>query len=181
MSAAAQSIDPRPPRSVRLFLCGDVMTGRGLDQVLPHPCRPQTSMKVWSDRPWSMLALAEHAHGRIPRPVDPTRTSGAWLWRSWKSPKKPAARIINLETSITTKRTGGGQKGINYRMNPANVGVCRQPGVDCAVLANNHVLDWGESYLLHRDAGHARECLTFASRGAGRNVKPRRRCQRQSR
>ena len=24
----------------RLFLCGDVMTGRGIDQVLPHPCDP---------------------------------------------------------------------------------------------------------------------------------------------
>lgn len=26
--------------SVRLFLCGDVMTGRGIDQVLPVPCKP---------------------------------------------------------------------------------------------------------------------------------------------
>jgi poly-gamma-glutamate synthesis protein (capsule biosynthesis protein) len=24
-----------------IFLCGDVMTGRGIDQVLPHPCAPQ--------------------------------------------------------------------------------------------------------------------------------------------
>ena len=23
-----------------LFLCGDVMTGRGIDQLLPQPCRP---------------------------------------------------------------------------------------------------------------------------------------------
>jgi poly-gamma-glutamate capsule biosynthesis protein CapA/YwtB (metallophosphatase superfamily) len=23
--------------SVTLFLCGDVMTGRGIDQILPHP------------------------------------------------------------------------------------------------------------------------------------------------
>jgi len=26
--------------SIRLFLCGDVMTGRGIDQVLPHPTDP---------------------------------------------------------------------------------------------------------------------------------------------
>ena len=26
--------------SLRLFLCGDVMTGRGIDQVLPHPGNP---------------------------------------------------------------------------------------------------------------------------------------------
>jgi poly-gamma-glutamate capsule biosynthesis protein CapA/YwtB (metallophosphatase superfamily) len=27
--------------SIRLFLCGDVMTGRGIDQVLPHPNDPR--------------------------------------------------------------------------------------------------------------------------------------------
>ncbi len=26
---------------VTLFLCGDVMTGRGIDQVLPHPGNPR--------------------------------------------------------------------------------------------------------------------------------------------
>ena len=25
---------------LRLFLCGDVMTGRGIDQALPHPSNP---------------------------------------------------------------------------------------------------------------------------------------------
>ena len=25
---------------MRIFLCGDVMTGRGIDQALPHPCSP---------------------------------------------------------------------------------------------------------------------------------------------
>jgi poly-gamma-glutamate capsule biosynthesis protein CapA/YwtB (metallophosphatase superfamily) len=25
---------------VRVFLCSDVMTGRGIDQVLPHPGNP---------------------------------------------------------------------------------------------------------------------------------------------
>jgi poly-gamma-glutamate synthesis protein (capsule biosynthesis protein) len=27
--------------TVTLFLCGDVMTGRGIDQVLPHPGSPR--------------------------------------------------------------------------------------------------------------------------------------------
>lgn len=27
--------------TVTLFLCGDVMTGRGIDQILPHPSAPQ--------------------------------------------------------------------------------------------------------------------------------------------
>jgi len=25
---------------ITIFLCGDVMTGRGIDQVLPHPGHP---------------------------------------------------------------------------------------------------------------------------------------------
>ena len=35
----AQSEEPSAP--ITLFLCGDVMTGRGIDQVLPHPGRPR--------------------------------------------------------------------------------------------------------------------------------------------
>jgi poly-gamma-glutamate synthesis protein (capsule biosynthesis protein) len=27
--------------SVLLFLCGDVMVGRGIDQILPHPSDPR--------------------------------------------------------------------------------------------------------------------------------------------
>jgi poly-gamma-glutamate synthesis protein (capsule biosynthesis protein) len=31
-----------PVRScATLFLCGDVTTGRGVDQILPHPSNPQ--------------------------------------------------------------------------------------------------------------------------------------------
>ena len=28
-------------KQISLFLCGDVMTGRGIDQVLPHPSDPR--------------------------------------------------------------------------------------------------------------------------------------------
>ncbi|MGB5726232.1 MAG: hypothetical protein WBM52_03375, partial [Thiogranum sp.] len=31
----------RRSRSVKLFLCGDVMTGRGIDQILPYPSSPE--------------------------------------------------------------------------------------------------------------------------------------------
>jgi len=33
--AAMLDNDNRCSRSVKLFLCGDVMTGRGIDQILP--------------------------------------------------------------------------------------------------------------------------------------------------
>lgn len=55
---------------------------------------------------------------------------------------RPDARIVNLETSIT--RAGKPwPKGINYRMHSDNIGALRVAGIDCCVLANNHVLDWG--------------------------------------
>ena len=40
MSASDPTRVPEPARPMRVFLCGDVMTGRGIDQVLPHPCEP---------------------------------------------------------------------------------------------------------------------------------------------
>jgi poly-gamma-glutamate synthesis protein (capsule biosynthesis protein) len=33
-------------------------------------------------------------------------------------------------------------------MNPANVACLVAAGIDCGVLANNHVLDWGRAVLL---------------------------------
>jgi poly-gamma-glutamate synthesis protein (capsule biosynthesis protein) len=56
-------------------------------------------------------------------------------------------RIINLETSVTTSNEYEGGKGINYRMHPKNIPVIRAAGIDCCVLANNHVLDWGRKGL----------------------------------
>jgi len=49
-----------------------------------------------------------------------------------------------LETAITTNDAYA-PKGINYRMNPKNVRCLTALKVDCCVLGNNHVLDWGEA------------------------------------
>ncbi len=54
---------------IKLFLCGDVMTGRGVDQVLPFPgeprlCEPYVTSAV------EYVRLAERMNGPIPRPVD---------------------------------------------------------------------------------------------------------------
>lgn len=131
-------------QAVTMFLCGDVMTGRGVDQILPHPCRPYLYEPVVRSA-LEYVALAERAHAEISRPVDYAYVWGVALDELER--RKPAARIINLETSITTSERAA-PKGINYRMNPANVGVLSVAGVDCAVLANNHVLDWGAPGLI---------------------------------
>jgi poly-gamma-glutamate synthesis protein (capsule biosynthesis protein) len=122
-----------------LFLCGDVMTGRGIDQILPHPCPPILYERVVRSA-LQYVSLAEHAHGPIARPVDLAYIWGVAL--AELEQRKPVARIINLETSVTTSARAA-PKGINYRMHPGNVGVLSVAGIDCAVLANNHVLDWG--------------------------------------
>ncbi|TIM61462.1 MAG: CapA family protein, partial [Mesorhizobium sp.] len=51
------------------------------------------------------------------------------------------------ETSITTSLSLA-PKGINYKMNPANIGCMAAARIDCCVLANNHVLDWDEPGLV---------------------------------
>lgn len=150
--------------SIRVFLCGDVMTGRGIDQILPHPSRAQLYER-WARSAKDYLALAECVNGPIPRPAPFTYIWGAALdeWRR----ARPDVRIINLETSIT-RSEGYLPKGINYRMNPHNVGCLLTAGIDCCVLANNHVLDWGLAGLLETLATLERHHIRIA--GAGRDL-----------
>jgi poly-gamma-glutamate synthesis protein (capsule biosynthesis protein) len=146
---------------IRLFLCGDVMTGRGVDQVLPSPCPPN----LYEGPGISALhyvALAERAHGRVPRPV-----SFPYIWGDALDvfeQLRPDARIINLETSITTSETPF-PKPINYRMHPDNVDVLTAAGIGCCTLANNHVLDWGEQGLLESLQTLARASIHTAGGG----------------
>jgi poly-gamma-glutamate synthesis protein (capsule biosynthesis protein) len=57
------------------------------------------------------------------------------------------ARIMNLETSITTSGDFHPAKGVHYRMHPANVPALTVARPDVCVLANNHVLDFGRQGL----------------------------------
>lgn len=49
-----------PIRAVTLFLCGDVMTGRGIDQILPHPGKPHL-FEAYMRSALGYVALAERA------------------------------------------------------------------------------------------------------------------------
>jgi poly-gamma-glutamate synthesis protein (capsule biosynthesis protein) len=120
------------------------MTGRGIDQILPHSSSPE----LQEPRVGSALAyvdLAERAHGPLPRRVDFSYVWGEAL--ACLDERRPVARIINLETSITTSAVPE-PKWINYRMHPGNAPVLTAARIDCCVLANNHVLDWGVAGLL---------------------------------
>src|SRR5690606_31359859 len=52
-------------RLVTLFLCGDVMSGRGIEQILPHPSDPCIHEAFVSDAR-TYVALAEEVNGPIP-------------------------------------------------------------------------------------------------------------------
>jgi poly-gamma-glutamate synthesis protein (capsule biosynthesis protein) len=108
-------------RLVTVFLCGDVMTGRGIDQILPHPSDPQTYGACVSDAR-TYVRLAEEVNGPIPRPVELPYIWGDALGELQHV--APDARIVNLETSVTRSEEPW-PKGINYRMHPANVGCIR--------------------------------------------------------
>ena len=150
--------------AITLFLAGDVMCGRGIDQILPHPVHPQLFESfVKSARDY--VELAEGQSAPIPRSVGWDYVWGDAL--AELNRLQPHARIVNLETAVTARGEPWPAKGIHYRMHPANVPCLTAAGLDCCVLANNHVLDWGYDGLsdtlatLHR----ARLCTT----GAGLN------------
>lgn len=153
-----------PAPTVRIFLCGDVMTGRGIDQILPHPCDPQLH-EDYATSALHYVRLAERAAGPIPRNVAPSYVWGAAFDEFNRT--RPDVRIINLETSITRSEDYA-PKGINYRMSSENAQCLAAAGIDCCVLANNHVLDWGRAGLLDTSATLAR--LKIKTAGAGRNL-----------
>jgi poly-gamma-glutamate synthesis protein (capsule biosynthesis protein) len=140
-----KSVEPlRSTDWITLFLCGDVMTGRGIDQVLPHPSDPVIHEDYMKDAR-KYVEIAEKVNGPIPRSVAP-----AYIWGDALDElerMKPDLRIINLETSITQSDDYWKEKGINYRMHPENIDCIAAAKIDVCSLANNHVLDWGYAGL----------------------------------
>jgi poly-gamma-glutamate synthesis protein (capsule biosynthesis protein) len=149
-------------KGVTLFVCGDVMLGRGIDQILPHPSDP-TLYEHYMGSAIDYVRLAERRYGEIPR-----RCSFDYVWGDSLADldtAEPLARIINLETSVTTSMSPE-PKGINYKMNPDNVVCLKVAAIDCCVLANNHVLDWGVAGLLETLSTLEREGFAVAGAGA---------------
>ncbi len=136
---------PRAPSAVTLFLCGDVMTGRGVDQILPHPGDGRID-EEFVRHAAGYVALAERRCGEIPRGRGFDYVWGDAL--DELSRVAPAARVINLETSVTRSDTPWPNKSIHYRMHPDNLPCLGAAGVDVCALANNHLLDYGPAGLV---------------------------------
>lgn len=154
----------------KIFLCGDVMLGRGVDQVLAHPLDPGLHESYVTDAR-EYVALAEAVNGPVPRPVP-----DAWPWGdalALLDAGQVDVRIVNLETSVTRSAEYARGKAVTYRMAPGNVGSLLVARPDVCVLANNHVLDYGRSGLAETLDVLAAAGLRTA--GAGRDLTQARR------
>lgn len=160
--AAHRAMTPDAPTT--LALCGDVMSGRGLDQILPHPGNPRLYESYVRDaRDYVDLA---RRHGA----AIPERVAFDYPWGDALPALRAEsvqARIVNLETSIT-RSARPWPKGINYRMEPGNTPLLAAARIDCCALANNHVLDWGQDGLAETLA--TLKAAGIATAGAGRDL-----------
>jgi poly-gamma-glutamate capsule biosynthesis protein CapA/YwtB (metallophosphatase superfamily) len=168
---------------ITLFLSGDVMTGRGVDQILPHPGGPLLRERYVHDAR-AYVGMAESANGPIPRPA-----GFSWPWGDALhvlDDVAPDVRVINLETSVTHSADFAPGKPVHYRMSPENLPCVAAARPDACALANNHVLDFGQKGLedtltalagaglravgAGRDAAHAQRPAVVPVPGGGRVV-----------
>lgn len=147
-----------------LFLCGDVMTARGVDQILPRPGEPHLR-EPYLRSAVEYVKLAERTSGPIPRPVGFDYVWGDAL-AEWDR-LRPDLRIANLETAVTSRGSAAANKAIHYRMHPENLPCLTRAGFDCLVLANNHAADFGSAGLEQTLETLRRAGIRTA--GAGRN------------
>src|SRR5947207_4062211 len=151
--------------SLRLFLCGAVMAGRGIDQALPHSVNPVLYERYIRDAR-AYVELAEAANGPISRPVGFDYIWGDALQELCESAVD--LRIVNLETAITSAQTNWFGKEIHYRMHPQNIGCLSAAGINACALANNHILDWGYDGL--SETLEILNAAGIAHSGAGNNA-----------
>ncbi|WP_205856983.1 CapA family protein [Phytoactinopolyspora endophytica] len=151
--------------TVKLSLCGDVMLGRGVDQILANAGDPQLSEPFMRDAR-AYVDLAEKTNGPVPRPV-----GFDWPWGDALATLDelgPDVRILNLETSVTRSGEFASGKSVHYRMSPGNVAALAAGRPDVCGLANNHTLDFGRSGLSETlDTLHVSGLRTA---GAGRDT-----------
>ncbi|WP_040840792.1 CapA family protein [Nocardia brevicatena] len=151
--------------TVTVLLGGDVMLGRGVDQVLPQPGDP-TLREPWVRDARHYVELAEWANGPVPRPC-----GYDWPWGEVPGlldDLAPEVRLVNLETAITADGYFAPGKDIHYRMQPGNLPALTAIGPDVCALSNNHSLDFGIGGLV--DTLEALAGVNIRAVGAGADL-----------
>jgi poly-gamma-glutamate synthesis protein (capsule biosynthesis protein) len=151
--------------SIILFMAGDVMTGRGIDQVLPYPGDPRLYEPYVKDAR-DYVEMAEVVNGSIQKPVQCHYIWGDAL--EVLEQVAPDVRLINLETSITSSNEYWPGKRVHYKMHPKNVSCLKEARIDFCSLANNHVLDW--SYPGLTETLDSLKDVNIKISGAGENL-----------
>lgn len=130
---------------IRISLMGDVMTGRGIDQILPHKNNPTLDESYIKDAKHYVPSNIKHFIGSpIDSPAPPS-----YIWGDLLTTPKyldSDLRIANLETSITTSDDRY-PKAVSYRMHPNNINVLSSSKIDYLSLATNHSMDYGSKGL----------------------------------
>jgi poly-gamma-glutamate synthesis protein (capsule biosynthesis protein) len=126
--------------TLKLVLGGDLMLGRGIDQLMPRHCDPALHEAMVRDAR-HYVQLTERRHGAVPAPFSPATAWGASM--GWMQRFNPELRLVNLETAITLSDRPWPGKGVHFRMHPANITSLQAARIDGCNLANNHALDWG--------------------------------------
>lgn len=151
------------PAPTTLFFCGDVMTGHGIDPLLhPSDSLSPAERSVMAALEYVRQAEAAQPDTPLPRPVCfeyPWGDALALLKR-----EQPDVRLVNLEATITARGTPVASRA-HARLPPQHVPTLAALGVDGAVLANHHALDWGRDGL--RDTLTALHEAGITSIGAG--------------
>lgn len=149
-------------KTIKLLVAGDVMTGRGIDQILSYPSDVHIDEPLIKDAREYVL-LAEYKNGKIPR-----NSHGDYIWGdalTELSVRQPHIRLINLETSITKNSLPNTDKAIQYRMHPNNIDALTTAKFNVCSMANNHILDWGIKGLY--ESLSALDAAAISHAGAG--------------
>jgi poly-gamma-glutamate capsule biosynthesis protein CapA/YwtB (metallophosphatase superfamily) len=141
---------------LKLFLAGDVMLGRAVDQILPHKSDPRLYESSVKD-----------ARDYLPSSLKKRTVSYQYPWGDLLDDPRfiqSDLKLINLETSVTTS-VQPAKKEILYKMHPGNLQVIKKAKIDYCNLANNHVLDWGMKGLKETIASLRQAQLNYGGIG----------------
>lgn len=151
-----------------LCLCGDVMSGHGIDPLLPPdvPAEADRGVRAALDYVRDAVNARDLAPSvpPLPRPVcfDYPWGDALPLLRR----ERPDLRLVNLGLPITARDCPA--RGRHARLHPLQLPALAALGADGAVLACRHVLDWGREGL--SDTLDSLRQAGIAGVGAGRNL-----------
>eukprot|EP01084_Bolivina_argentea_P282692 483955_1 len=138
--------------TVRIFLTGDIMIGRGVDQILRYPSDPSLAYTTKTAKFY--ITKAEEINGKFPSYETTSKNEYIWgdLMQSLNH-YNPDVKLINLETTITTSNDYFPERAVHYRMHPQNIYTLKtlethtnNNNLVCNI-ANNHILDYGYNGL----------------------------------